>query len=199
MNDKTERFNLDQYIAMKVKRARQEEGLKLTDVARISGISQGMISKIENAQVSTSLETLSKLCSAIGLPISKLFNDYDRPDGGAHFTKSGEGLEVVRRGTDKGHTYQLLTYQRGGKRNFEPFLVSMDDVSEVFPTFSHPGEEFIYILKGKIIYRHGNHLYEMGPGDSLTFDAETPHGPEQLLEVPLQLLSIINYGDEYDD
>lgn len=190
------KFNLDQYIAMKVKKARQEEGLKITDVARISGISQGMVSKIENAQVSTSLETLSRLCSAIGLPISKLFSDYDRPDGGAHFTQSGEGLEVVRRGTDKGHTYQLLSYQRGGKRSVEPFLISMDDLSEVFPTFSHPGEEFIYLLKGKLIYRHGNHLYEMGPGDSLTFDAETPHGPEKLVEVPLQLLSIIHYGDE---
>ncbi|MFL0808577.1 MAG: XRE family transcriptional regulator [Oceanobacter sp.] len=189
------KFNLDQYIAMKVKKARQEEGLKITDVARISGISQGMVSKIENAQVSTSLETLSRLCSAIGLPISKLFSDYDRPDGGAHFTKSGEGLEVVRRGTDKGHTYQLLSYQRGGKRKAEPFLISMDDLSEVFPTFSHPGEEFIYLLKGKLIYRHGNHLYEMGPGDSLTFDAETPHGPEKLVEVPLQLLSIIHYDD----
>ena len=190
------KFNLDQYIAMKVKKARLEEGLKITDVARISGISQGMVSKIENAQVSTSLETLSRLCSAIGLPISKLFSDYDRPDGGAHFTKSGEGLEVVRRGTDKGHTYQLLSYQRGGKRKVEPFLISMDDLSEVFPTFSHPGEEFIYLLKGRLIYRHGNHLYEMGPGDSLTFDAETPHGPEKLVEVPLQLLSIIHYGDE---
>ena len=72
----------------------------------------------------------------------------------------------------------------------------MDDLSEVFPTFSHPGEEFIYMLKGSLIYRHGNHLYEMGPGDSLTFDAETPHGPEKLVEVPLQLLSIINYVEE---
>lgn len=196
MENTGNKFNLDQYIAMKVKKARLEEGLKITDVARISGISQGMVSKIENAQVSTSLETLSRLCSAIGLPISKLFSDYDRPDGGAHFTQSGEGLEVVRRGTDKGHTYQLLSYQRGGKRRMEPFLITMDDLSEVFPTFSHPGEEFIYLLKGRLIYRHGNHLYEMGPGDSLTFDAETPHGPEKLVEVPLQLLSMIHYGDE---
>jgi mannose-6-phosphate isomerase-like protein (cupin superfamily) len=36
----------------------------------------------------------------------------------------------------------------------------------------------------------------MGPGDSLTFDAQTPHGPEKLIEVPLQLLSIINYIEE---
>lgn len=193
---KGQRFELDQYIAMKVKAARQREGLKITDVARISGISQGMVSKIEHAQVSTSLETLNRLCTAIGLPISKLFSDYDRPDGGAQFTKAGQGLEVVRRGTDKGHTYQLLNYQRGSKRNFEPFFITMDDLSEVFPTFSHPGEEFIYLLTGKLIYRHGNHLYEMEAGDSLTFDGQVPHGPEQLVEVPIQLLSIINYSED---
>jgi transcriptional regulator with XRE-family HTH domain len=181
---------------MKVKKARLAEGLKLADVSRISGISQGMVSKIENAQVATSIETLSRLCSAIGLPISTLFNDYDRPDGGAQFTKDGKGLEVVRRGTEKGHTYQLLTYQRGGKKNFEPFLITMDDLAEVFPTFSHPGEEFIHILSGRLTYRHGNHLYEMEAGDSLTFDAEVPHGPEKLKEIPIKLLSIIHYSDD---
>ncbi|MFT6154622.1 MAG: transcriptional regulator with XRE-family HTH domain [Bermanella sp.] len=196
MEQTNRKFNLDQYIGMKVKKARLAEGLKLADVSRISGISQGMVSKIENAQVATSIETLSRLCSAIGLPISTLFNDYDRPDGGAQFTKNGKGLEVVRRGTEKGHTYQLLTYQRGGKKSFEPFLITMDDLSEVFPTFSHPGEEFIHILSGKLTYRHGNHLYEMETGDSLTFDAEVPHGPEKLKEIPIKLLSIIHYSDD---
>jgi transcriptional regulator with XRE-family HTH domain len=196
MEQTNRKFNLDQYIGMKVKKARLAEGLKLADVSRISGISQGMVSKIENAQVATSIETLSRLCSAIGLPISTLFNDYDRPDGGAQFTKDGKGLEVVRRGTEKGHTYQLLTYQRGGKKNFEPFLITMDDLAEVFPTFSHPGEEFIHILSGRLTYRHGNHLYEMEAGDSLTFDAEVPHGPEKLKEIPIKLLSIIHYSDD---
>ncbi|MDO6459632.1 XRE family transcriptional regulator [Granulosicoccaceae sp. 1_MG-2023] len=195
-NSRGDQFSLDQYIGMQVKKARLQEGLKITDVARISKISQGMISKIENAQVSSSLDTLSRLCSAIGLPMSKLFNDFERPDGKAHFTKSGEGLEVVRRGTEKGHTYQLLSYQRGGKRRMEPFLISLDDLSEVFPTFSHPGEEFIYLLEGKVDYRHGNHIYRMEAGDSLTFEAEIPHGPERLLEGPIRLLSVMVYGDE---
>ena len=189
-------YNLDQYIAMKVKKARLQKGLKITDVARISGISQGMISKIENSQVSTSLDTLQRLCQAIGLPISTLFNDFERPEGQALYTRAGQGLEVVGRGTDKGHKYQLLAYQRGGHRNFEPFLITMDDLSEVFPTFSHPGEEFIFIITGKLIYHHGNKLYEMSEGDSLVFDGAIPHGPERLLEVPIKLLSIINYTEE---
>jgi transcriptional regulator with XRE-family HTH domain len=189
------KLRLEQYIGMKVKRKRVEQGLKIIDVARIANLSQGMVSKIENAQVSTSLDTLSRLCDAIGLTISTLFSDYDRPEGGAQLTRSGEGMEVVRRGTEKGHTYQLLSYQRGNKKSYEPFLITMDDAAEVFPTFSHPGQEFIYLLEGAILYRHGNHLYEMGPGDSLSFDAEVPHGPEQLIQVPIRLLSIIHYDD----
>ena len=55
-------MKLEQYIGIQIKRYRQEQGLKLSDVAQISEISQGMLSKIENAQVSTSLETLSRLC-----------------------------------------------------------------------------------------------------------------------------------------
>lgn len=196
MNEPQLKLKLEKYIAMKVKRKRVEQGLKITDVARIAGLSQGMVSKIENAQVSTSLETLGKLCDAIGLSISQLFSDYDRPTGGAQLTKAGEGMEVVRRGTEIGHTYQLLSYHRGKKKSYEPFLITMDDASEVFPTFSHPGQEFLYLLEGSILYRHGNHLYEMGPGDSLSFDAEIPHGPEQLIQVPIKLLSIIHYDDD---
>lgn len=189
-------FGLDQYIGMKVKAARQKENLKIADVARISGISQGMISKIENAQVSTSLETLNRLCDAIGLPISKLFNDFDRPDSRAQFTKAGQGLEVTRRGTDKGHTYHLLNYQRGANRSFEPFLISFDDLSEVFPSFSHPGMVFLYCVEGEISYRHGNNVYDMEPGDCLTFDAEIPHGPERLTKVPIKLLQVVVYEQE---
>ncbi len=190
------RLPIEQYIGMKVKRKRLEQGLKIIDVARIAGLSQGMVSKIENAQVSTSLDTLGRLCDALGLTLTTLFSDYDRPEGSAQLVKAGEGMEVVRQGTEKGHRYELLSYHRGNRKSYEPFLVIMDDAAEVFPTFSHPGQEFLYLLEGRIVYRHGNHLYEMGPGDSLSFDAEIPHGPEELLEVPIRMLSVINYDSE---
>ena len=185
---------LDQYLGVILKRRRTSQGLKVSDVAKLAGISQGMLSRIENAQVSTSLDTLQRVCDALGLHISQLFKDFERPEGTTQHVKNKEGLEVVKRGTERGHTYHLLCYQQGPHKNVEPFLVSMDDASEVFPTFSHPGTEFIYLLEGKLEYRHGNHTYLLQPGDSLTFDGEIPHGPERLLDVPIKLLSIMNYG-----
>lgn len=188
------RLQLEQYLGMQIRRQRLAQELKIAEVARIAGISQGMLSKIENAQVSTSLDTLSRLCDVLGMPMSKLFSQYDQQGSGALLVKADEGLEVVRRGTEKGHTYHLLNHTRGPKKSFEAYMVSMDDASEEFPTFSHPGTEFLHLLEGELVYRHGNKLYAMQAGDSLTFDAEVPHGPEQLVQVPIRLLSIMNYG-----
>ena len=63
---------LDQYLGVILKRRRTSQGLKVSDVAKLAGISQGMLSRIENAQVSTSLDTLQRVCDALGLHISQL-------------------------------------------------------------------------------------------------------------------------------
>jgi len=49
------------------------------------------------------------------------------------------------------------------------------------------------MLEGKIEYRHGNKIYELSPGDSLFFDAEANHGPENMSEVPIRFLTIMVY------
>lgn len=190
------RLKIEQYIGIQIKRERVNQGLKLSDVARIAGISQGMLSKIENAQVSTSLEVLNRLCDVLGMPMSRLFSQYDQQDRDAVLVKAGGGMEVVRRGTERGHTYHLLNHSRGSKKSMEAYLVTIEDATEQFPTFSHPGTEFIYILEGAIAYRHGNNVYELHPGDSLTFYSDVPHGPERLMQVPIRMLSVMNYHEE---
>ena len=192
--DLTVDHSLERYLGTAIRDLRQRHGLTIAEVAEQVGISRGMLSKIENAQTATSLETLGKLASALGVSLSKLFRNYNVPDGGAQLVKQGDGMEVVRRGTKRGHTYHLLAYDQGPIKLFEPFLITMDDASEVFPTFEHPGIEFIYLLEGKLEYRHGKHTYLLEPGDSLSFRGEVPHGPERLVELPIRFLAIIYYA-----
>lgn len=191
--------SLDRFIGNVIRELRLKDNLTIAEVAAQAGISRGMVSKIENGQVSTSLETLSKIAQALGVSLAHLFRHYNMPSGGAQLVKSGAGMEVVRRGTKRGHTYHLLAYDQGPRKAFEPFLITMDDASEVFPTFEHPGTEFIYMLKGKIEYRHGQQTYVLEPGDSLTFRGDIPHGPERLIELPIHFLSTIIYGGQGDE
>jgi len=189
---------LDRFLGNVIRDLRLKDNLTIAEVAAQAGISRGMVSKIENGQVSTSLETLSKIAQALGVSLAHLFRHYDMPSGGAQLVRQGEGMEVVRRGTRRGHTYHLLAYDQGPRKSFEPFLIIMDDASEVFPTFEHPGTEFIHMLRGKIEYRHGQQTYVLEPGDSLTFRGDIPHGPEKLIELPIHFLSIIIYGTPED-
>ena len=191
--------SLDRFIGNVIRELRLKDNLTIAEVAAQAGISRGMVSKIENGQVSTSLETLSKIAQALGVSLAHLFRHYNMPSGGAQLVKNGAGMEVVRRGTKRGHTYHLLAYDQGPRKAFEPFLITMDDASEVFPTFEHPGTEFIYMLKGRIEYRHGQQTYVLEPGDSLTFRGDIPHGPERLIELPIRFLSTIIYGGQGDE
>jgi DNA-binding XRE family transcriptional regulator len=182
-------------IGATAKRLRNSLGLTLGEVAKRSTISPGMLSRLENGDVSPSLETLGALTSVLGVPLSNLFTDIGKPRGGAQHVPKGQGLEVVRRGTKRGHTYHLLAADRGPRRAFEPFLVTLNDKSEVFPGFEHPGTEFIYLLEGSLTYRHGDETHLLKAGDALSFNGAVPHGPEKLIKTPIRMLSIIIYAE----
>jgi len=185
--------NLERYLGNAIREIRLNHGLTIADVAKLAGISRGMLSKIENAQTATSLETISRLAQALGVSLATLFRNCDARVGSAHLVKSGEGMEVVRRGTKRGHTYHLLAYDQGPKKLFEPFLITIDHESETFPVFEHPGTEFIYMLEGCIEYRHGQNTYVLSPGDALTFEGDIPHGPEKLIKCPIRFLTVLMY------
>lgn len=184
---------LERYLGNAIRDLRQRHGLTIAEVADRAGISRGMLSKIENAQTATSLDSLNRLAQALGVSLSVLFRNYDVPEGSAQLVKSGEGMEVVRRGTRRGHTYHLLAYDQGPTKLFEPFLITIDSPDATFPVFEHPGTEFLYMLEGRMEYRHGQHTYLMTPGDALTFRGEVPHGPEKLIELPIRFLATIVY------
>src|SRR6188768_3835766 len=181
-------------VGANVRRLRQAQGLNSGELARSAGISAAMLSRLESGDVSPSLETLSALAEALGIATATLLKEDAASQSDAQLVRKGEGLEVVRRGTRRGHTYHLLASDRGPKRVFEPFLVTLNSKSEIFPEFEHPGTEFIHILEGSLRYRHGTETYLLKPGDSLTFRGDVPHGPDTLLKLPIRMLSIIVYA-----
>ena len=181
------------------RRLREGQNLTLADVARRANISSAMLSRLETGRVSPSLETIVALSQALGVTASVLMQRVGAEDGGAQLIRAGEGLETVRSGTRRGHTYHLLAAQRGPRKVFEPFLVTLNDRSEVFPGFQHPGIEFLHVLTGSLHYRHGRHTYVLRPGDTLTFRGDVAHGPERLEKVPIRMLSIIIYQSTEDD
>ena len=185
---------LEVAIGLEVRLHRKHVGFTVAELAEKSDVSVGMLSKIENGLTSPSLTTLQSIAHALGVKISQLLRRFEEQRPAQH-VRAGEGVTQERRGTRAGHQYQLLGFLGSNDSGVvvEPYMITLTDDSDVFPTFQHDGLEFIYMLDGCVEYRHGGIVYLMRAGDSLFFHADSPHGPEQLIELPARFLSVISY------
>jgi transcriptional regulator with XRE-family HTH domain len=181
---------LELAIGREVRDFRKKLDMTAAELARASGISVGMLSKIENGLTSPSLATLQALGRGLQVPVTSFFRRYEEAREASH-VKKGQGLVIERRGTRAGHQYQLLGHGTGRNVVLEPYLITLSEESEVFPLFQHAGLEFLHVLEGRVVYRHSDKTYLLEPGDSLLFDANAPHGPEELLELPIRFISIM--------
>ncbi|MEM9045880.1 MAG: XRE family transcriptional regulator [Pseudomonadota bacterium] len=188
---------LETVLGREVRELRHDRDMTVAELAQASGLSVGMLSKIENGAISPSLTSLQGLARALGVHITTLFRRHEE-DRTALFVPSGEGVDVERRGTRAGHQYRLLGHSAAADARVvvEPYMITLTEASDTFPSFQHSGIEFLHMIEGEVSYRHGKQLFRMRPGDSLYFDADAPHGPEELHELPIRYLSVISYHQE---
>lgn len=182
---------LEVWIGSQVRSIRLALGMTMAELARSASLSVGMLSKIENGQTSPSLNTLQQLALALNIPLGSFFARFDEKRD-ASLVRAGEGVTLERRGTRSGHIYQLLGASLRNKVRVEPFMITLTNESDAYPIFQHEGVEFIYMLEGAVVYRHGEVDYELNEGDSLFFDAEAPHGPLEIRRFPCRYLSVIS-------
>src|SRR5262249_17746500 len=145
--------SLERAIGAQVRLLRRAHDLSVSDLAAAANISTGMLSKIENGQISPSLSTLQAIAAALAVPVTNLFAAFEeRRD--CSFVRADQGVVIERRGTKAGHVYQLLGHALGGDIVVEPFLITLQKDAVPYTSFRHAGVEFIYMLTGEVVYRH---------------------------------------------
>lgn len=190
----TREKNLELAIGREVRAFRRKQRLTVAELAGRTGLSNGMLSKIENGNISASLTTLQSLAQALNVPLTAFLRRFEEQRSVVH-TRAGQGVESERAGTRAGHQYNLLGHLESNSSGVivEPYLIVLDTEADIFPTFQHDGVEMLYMLEGAVDYRHGDHIFELRPGDTLFFEADAPHGPEVLVSLPAKYLSVISY------
>src|SRR5579859_3357540 len=115
---------LEQSIGAQIRRYRKLHNHTVAELASAAGISTGMLSKIENGQISPSLTTLQILARALNLPITSLFTAFEEKRD-CSYVASGHGVVINRRGTKVGHKYELLGQSLGGEIVVEPYFITL--------------------------------------------------------------------------
>ena len=183
---------VERVLAARLRELRIGRGWSLAQLATETGLSKGMLSKIENGQSAPSMGTLARLATALDTPLTAFFRGLEE-ETDVLLVKAGRGLELSARGV-AGHRYQLLGATRGPHQQLEPMLVTLLERTEVFPLYQHAGTEFLFMISGEMEYGVGNDGYLLEPGDALQFDGEAAHGPWRLVSLPVQFLSVKAYG-----
>jgi transcriptional regulator with XRE-family HTH domain len=184
--------SLEKALGNQIRILRRQHDLSVADLASAAGISNGMLSKIENGGISPSLSTLQAISGVLQVPLSTLFASFEERQD-CSYVPAGKGLTIERRGTKVGHVYQLLGHVLRGDVAVEPYLITLREKAAPHTGFRHAGVEFIYMLSGEVQYRHGSELYHLTAGDALLFDSTAQHGPEKLGDAETRYLSIIVY------
>ena len=163
-------------ISQTIRKVRLQQGLTVEQLAKRSGFSKGFISQIENFRQSPSLKALVKISEALGLPLSRLFDEEGKQEPPFTFGRMDEGVELGRDDGDQhGIRYLALAFPQIG-RKMDPFLIEYTPGTPR-EFLLHEAEEFFVLLEGRLTYYlyDDNSPREMAPGDTLYMKANIPH------------------------
>jgi transcriptional regulator with XRE-family HTH domain len=180
-------------IGNQVRNLRRKLDLTGAELADQAGLSAGMLSKIENGAVSASIESLEALARALNVSLTTFFASYEEQRDCSH-VHGGQGV-TIRTTQHQGRAPipAARAFDLRRDRGRGPYLITLTEEAKPYTMFQHAGVEWIYLLTGKVLYRHADKAYPLLPGDALFFDAAALHGPEELTKLPMNYLSIIIY------
>lgn len=176
-------------IASRLKTLREISGLSPENVALDGGIGKELYLEYEAGLIDIPVGFLYQMSKKFDVELTALLTGDEPKLHSYSIVKKGDGVEVDRK---QAYQYESLAYNFTGKKG-EPFLVTIGPKTkeERVVQSSHPGQEFNYMVEGRLMLYIGDKEIELNEGDSLFFDSQLPHGMAALDDKPARLLAII--------
>jgi transcriptional regulator with XRE-family HTH domain len=160
-------------LGERVRLLRSQRGMTLTRLSALCGISVSTLSKLENGQTGLNLDNVIRLAGGFSMPVSILLNEGSAASGAWSISRSGGAYNHKLTELD----FEVLHNDLPAQRNiFWKVRVKCRTLAKFGPYHSHPGEEFFYVLEGKVQFLiRDQQPKQLGPGDSIQFDSALDH------------------------
>ena len=157
-------------VGLRLRALRTERGLSIRALAEMSGLNFNTLGLIENSKCSPSVSTLQQLALGLAVPITAFF-ETDAPKHHLAYVKADQRVDAV-------FAHGTLADLGAGmaERAIEPFVITLEPTMGSGQTsIVHTGHEFVFCLKGRLLYTIEDQSYLLAAGDSLLFEAHLPH------------------------
>ena len=162
-------------IGERIKKIRMEKNISLGELSSITGFDQDTLKMIENNEIQPQLGTVMKLSKALDSAFSRLVSGTG--DKLYSVTRKNDRKTIQRSTSPKGgqklYSYKSLAPEVKG-RHMEALIVQLEENPKKI-TSVHEGEEFIYVVDGKVIAQIGDEKFDLEQGDSVYYLSTTPH------------------------
>ena len=179
----------DHEIGPYIRELRKKRGMTMTQLAELTGFSQGFLSKLENSKSAPSLSTLIKTAKVLNVRLSEIFGESES-ETAITLVKRNERQEMARNGTMYGYRYETLAPHFLNRR-MDPYILVHPNEAGKTPIFQHEGQEMLYVLEGTMKFHHGTKEVIAEEGDCVYFDASIPHHGNSIGSKDLKCILII--------
>ena len=168
----------NQFIGKKISTLRELKKLAAEDLAAKAGLSVKQLNSIESGASIPSLGVLIRVTRAMGIRIGTLLDDTIKE--GPAIIRANEHQSTLSFSTSENENREHLTFfslapNKTG-RHMEPFIIDIIPQEKSKPLkSSHEGEEFIYVLEGRVTIHFGNEIFDLEKGDSIYLDSIVNH------------------------
>lgn len=184
---------VDSRIGDKVATVRQSLRLSVENLAERSECDPAVITRIEAGEIVPSLTPLIRISRALGVRLGTLLDD--DTSVGPVITRADQAAEVTRLKSletgESGGTLDFFSLAAGKTaRHMEPFLIDVNP-AEGRTLSSHEGEEFLFVLDGRLEVAYGKDSHILSAGDSIYYDSIVPHQVRAAGEAPARILAVV--------
>lgn len=180
-------------IGKHIKKIRKEKKLKLTALAKLAGVSKGLVSKIENGRTVPSLPVLLSIINALEMRPSDFFEPLHFVPSQHYIHKRPEEFTTVKKEDDARDLHYQLIMEKGFQDySFEALTLEVGPDAERDPV-STDAYEFKYVLEGELDYQIEDEIVPLKQGDCLLYNGRIPHVPINNSGKPAKMLVIYLY------
>ena len=179
----------DLALPRRIRSLRHRSKLTLAQVADLTGFTKSYLSMVERGKKSPPIATLSKIAQALSVDMSVFFPKA-RIEKGLIIGRKKDRRSIVQDGSQFGYRYQAIA-SSGNSKRMESFITTFPPLRRGGETFVHEGEEFFYVLEGKIRFLYGEQEILLNEGDCIYFDSSTPHRGEAASKKTAKALAVM--------
>ena len=185
METAAETVGLEQYgIGPKIRRLRKKKDLSLVRLGDHTGMSAGLLSKIETEQLIPTLPTLMRIATVFGVGLEHFFGDGAQSPKAA-VVRRADRLRLPNRTDGAAPTFwfESLDFPATDRR-MDAYLATFEPGGSPTEPHRHLGDELIYVIRGTMVLSFDNETVELHEGDSAYFDPSHPHSYSQMGKQP---------------